>query len=114
MTTFLQNMKDPNSEQQKQMEQVLLGGRGQQKRLHSVDDKIYGTEEAAKLQQEAKQKAKKGKRRRKIKKGSDGAAADLENEQQSNRVKQTAVAVAVVGAVAAGVTTIFLGGKRSQ
>ena len=49
MTQFLQNMKDPNNtnnkEQQQRMQEVLLGGRGQKKRLYAVDEEIYGTEE---------------------------------------------------------------------
>ncbi|KAL7541889.1 hypothetical protein ACHAXR_011334 [Thalassiosira sp. AJA248-18] len=114
MNTFLQNIKDPNSEQQKQMQQVLLGGRGQQKRLYAVNEDIYGTEEGAKLQQEAQQKAKKGRRKKKKKKaGGDLEQSDLENGQDSSRVRQSVAAVAVVGVLAAG-ASLFLGGKRSQ
>eukprot|EP00584_Thalassiosira_punctigera_P024768 CAMPEP_0172555138 /NCGR_PEP_ID=MMETSP1067-20121228/58120_1 /TAXON_ID=265564 ORGANISM="Thalassiosira punctigera, Strain Tpunct2005C2" /NCGR_SAMPLE_ID=MMETSP1067 /ASSEMBLY_ACC=CAM_ASM_000444 /LENGTH=181 /DNA_ID=CAMNT_0013343647 /DNA_START=100 /DNA_END=645 /DNA_ORIENTATION=- len=120
MTTFLQNMKDPHSDQQKQMNQILLGGRGQKKRLHAVDEKIYGTEEGAKLQQEAQLKAKKGKRKRKNKGSADADGAvgdsgksDLKSGQQSVSVKGSVAAVAVVGALAVG-ACFFLGGKRSQ
>ena len=120
MATFLQNMKDPNSDQQKQMDQVLLGGRGQQKRLYAVDENIYGTEEAARLQQVAQQKAKKGKRKKKKKKKSSNAGDkgeltknDLEKTEQDSHVKHTVVAVAVVGALAAG-ASLFLGGNRSH
>mmetsp|Transcript_5958 Transcript_5958/g.9369 ORF Transcript_5958/g.9369 Transcript_5958/m.9369 type:complete len:115 (-) Transcript_5958:278-622(-) len=114
MSTFLQNIKDPNSDQQKKMDQILLGGRGQIVRVHAVDEKIYGTEEAVKLQKEAQQKAKKGKRKRKKKKRSNAEdEGELENGQQISHVKQSVAAVAVVGALAAG-ASFFLGGKRSQ
>ena len=106
-------MKDPNSDQQKQMQEALLGGKGQQKRLHAVDETIYGTEEGARLQQEAQKKAKKKKRRKKKKKvnvdESDGLG---DGQESSNVVKQSVAAVALVGALAAG-ASFFLGGKRS-
>mmetsp|Transcript_30374 Transcript_30374/g.38965 ORF Transcript_30374/g.38965 Transcript_30374/m.38965 type:complete len:108 (-) Transcript_30374:294-617(-) len=107
------------------MDQVLLGGRGQQKRLYAVDDKIYGTEEAVKLQQEAQDKAEKRKRKRKKKKSNTNetetsqeklAKNDLEKNEQSSSntsVKQSVAVVAVVGALAAG-GSFLLGGKRSQ
>lgn len=127
MNAFLQSMKDPNSEQQKKMSEVLLGGRGQQKRHYAVDETIYGTEEGAKLQQEAQEKAKKKKKRKKKKKSSDVVEADKDSGNVGERelsdgqkestigvnVKQSAAAVAVVGALAAG-ATFFLGGRRSQ
>ena len=125
MTNFLQNMKDPNSNQQQEMNAVLRGGRGQQKRLYSVDESIYGTEEGAKLQKDAHEKAeadqkKKNKRRRKKKnKGNDdntGGTIDQGNDGDENTtvrvVQQSMAAVAVVGALAAG-ASFLLGGKRS-
>ena len=111
MNAFLQNMRDPNSDQQKKMDEVLLGGRGQQKRLYAVDEKIYGTEEAAKLQKEAQQKAKKGKRKKK-RKGKGNADGNVEGGILSSGATQSVAAVAVVGALAAG-ASFFLGGKRS-
>lgn len=124
MTNFLQNMKDPNSNQQKEMNAVLRGGRGQQKRLYSVDESIYGTEEGAKLQKDAQEKAevdkKKKKKRRKKKKGDDDntdGTIDEGNGGDENTtvrvVKQSVAAVAVVGALAAAGASFFLGGKRS-
>ena len=124
MTNFLQNMKDPNSNQQKEMDAVLRGGRGQQKRLYSVDESIYGTEEGAKLQKDAHEKAeadkkKKNKKRRKKKQGDDDntdGTIDEGNGGDENTtvrvVKQSVAAVAVVGALAAG-ASFLLGGKRS-
>ena len=120
MTNFLQNMKDPNSNQQKEMDAVLRGGRGQQKRLYSVDESIYGTEEGAKLQKDAQEKAKadkkkKNKKRRKKKKGDDDTI-DEGNDGDENTtvrvVQQSVAVVAVVGALAAG-ASFLLGGKRS-
>ena len=126
MTNFLQNMKDPNSNQQKEMDAVLRGGRGQQKRLYSVDESIYGTEEGAKLQKDAHEKAeadkkkKKNKKRRKKKQGDDDntdGTIDEGNGGDENTtvrvVKQSVAAVAVVGALAAAGASFFLGGKRS-
>jgi len=122
MSTFLQGMKDPNADQQRQMAQVLLGGKGQQNKRATYDEKLYGTEEGAKLQEEAMKKAaaKKGKRRKKKKKSkngdADGKASDavekIDVEESSHaRVKQSVAAVAVVGALAAG-ASFFLGEKR--
>ena len=124
MTNFLQNMKDPNSNQQKEMNAVLRGGRGQQKRLYSVDESIYGTEEGAKLQKDAHEKAeadkkKKNKKRRKKKQGDDDntdGTIDEGNDGDENTtvrvVQQSVAAAAVVGALAAG-ASFLLGGKRS-
>ena len=108
-------MKDPNSDQQKEMSQVLLGGRGQQKRLYAVDEKIYGTEEGAKLQHEAQEKAK-NKKRKKKKNAASGNDGNIEGSEstswQENGVKQSVAAVELVGVLAAG-ASVLLGGKRS-
>lgn len=140
MTQFLKNMKDPNKnvEQQQQMQEVLLGGRGQQKRLYAVDDSIYGTEEGAKLQKEAvmgtnggggggsgginndiikkKRKKMKKKKRRKRKEGNnDGSDNGSDNERTENKLlKQSVAGVVIAGTLAAGVSMLLGGGKRSQ
>ena len=127
MNAFLQSMKDPNSDQQKQIQKVLLGGRGQQKRLYSVDETIYGTEEGAKLQQEAQQKAMKKKKNRRDKEtasdeeginslvGNRNLTSGNSSGQDRNLrvVSQSVAAVAVVGALAAAGASFLLGGKRS-
>ena len=119
MSNFLQNIKDPNSDHQKKMDAVLLGGKGQQKRLYAVDESIYGTEEGAKLQLEAQQKAdmkKKKKRRRKKKKNEmedHDVDADIGSSSSVISVKQSVIGVAAVGALAA-TASLFLVGKRSQ
>ena len=127
MNAFLQSMKDPTSDQQKQMQKVLLGGRGQQKRLYSVDETIYGTEEGAKLQQEAQEKAMKKKQKKREKKvssneGGNNISSDESGSSSLNRtntedgnriVRQTVAAVAVVGTLAAAGASFLLGGKRS-
>ena len=94
------------------MEKVLLGGKGQQKRLYAVDETIYGTEEGAKLQLEAQKNAKKKKKRKKKKKSIDADSDSSNAEDGMVGVKQSVAAVAVVGVLAAG-ASIFLGGKRS-
>ena len=119
MSNFLQNIKDPNSDHQRKMDAVLLGGKGQQKRLYAVDETIYGTEEGAKLQLEAHQKAdmkkKKKKKRRKKKKSEveDHVDTDIGSSSSVISVKQSVLGVAAVGALAA-TASLLLGGKRSQ
>jgi hypothetical protein len=122
MASFLQNMSDPNNEQQEKMRQVLMGGKGTQNRVHAVDEGIYGTEEGAKLQEEAQRNsAKKGKRKKKKKEGGDKDDAEklqkerdlaLDDLPESVQAKKMIVAVAVAGAITAG-ASLFLGGKRS-
>ncbi|KAL7437779.1 hypothetical protein ACHAXH_008821 [Discostella pseudostelligera] len=126
MNAFLQSMKDPNSDQQKQMEKVLMGGRGQQKRLYSVDETIYGTEEGAKLQQAAQEKATKKKKKRQAKSDEEGTNISVDSgnsssinsngskDSNSRMVRQSVAAVAVVGALAAAGASLLLGGNRSQ
>ncbi|KAL3808470.1 hypothetical protein ACHAXA_000883 [Cyclostephanos tholiformis] len=101
------------------MNEVLMGGRGEQKRLYSVDETLYGTEEGAKLALEAQEKAKKKAertRRRNTKKAQvfdEGSVEDNESAYTGgNIVKSSVVTVAVVGALAA--SSFFLGGRRSQ
>lgn len=118
MSNFLQNIKDPNSDHQRKMDAVLLGGKGQQKRLYAVDETIYGTEEGAKLQLEAQQKAendkKKKKKRRKKKRSEVDDNVDADTGSGSViSVKQSVIGVAAVGALAA-TASLLLGGKRSQ
>ena len=131
MTQFLQNMKDPNKnvEQQQRMQEVLLGGRGQQKRLYAVDDSIYGTEEGAKLQKEAvmgsnnndgiikkkRMKMKKKKRRKNKEGNNDESDVGSDNERTENKLlKQSVAGVLIAGTLAAGVSMLLGGGKRSQ
>jgi hypothetical protein len=117
------------------MQEVLLGGRGQQKRLYAVDDSIYGTEEGAKLQKEAvmgssgggsgnnndgiikkKRKKMKKKKRRKNKEGNnDESDVGSDNERTENKLlKQSVAGVLIAGTLAAGVSMLLGGGKRSQ
>lgn len=129
-------MKDPNKsvEQQQRMQEVLLGGRGQQKRLYAVDDSIYGTEEGAKLQKEAvmgssssnnndgiikkkrmKMKKKKKKRRKNKEGNNDESDVGSDNERTENKLlKQSVAGVLIAGTLAAGVSMLLGGGKRSQ
>ncbi|KAL7444262.1 hypothetical protein ACHAXM_009374 [Skeletonema potamos] len=130
MTQFLQNIKDPNSDQQQRMQEVLLGGRGQQKRLYAVDDAIYGTEEGAKLQKEAVEgssgkiiKKKRKKRKIKGKENDSDSSGEKGTTNQNNitkttdsnvRLKQSVAGVVIAGTLAAGVSMFLGGGKRSQ
>ena len=130
MTQFLQNMKDPNKsvEQQQRMQEVLLGGRGQQKRLYAVDDSIYGTEEGAKLQKEAvmgsnnndgiikkkRMKMKKKKRRKNQEGNNDESDVGSDERTENKLLKQSVAGVLIAGTLAAGVSMLLGGGKRSQ
>ncbi len=112
-------MKDPNSDQQRKMNEVLMGGRGKQKRLYSVDKTLYGTEEGAKLALEAQEKAKmkaekKRKKKKKEREASDEGSVDGESTLTGGRIlKSSVAAVAIAGALAAG-ASFLLGSRRSQ
>jgi hypothetical protein len=124
MNAFLQSMKDPNSDQQRKMNDVLMGGRGEQKRLYSVDETLYGTEEGARLaleaQEKSKNKAESRTKKRKNKKregdaSSDGGIVDNGNGQAGGGiVKGSVVAMAVVAGTVAACASFLLGGRRSQ
>jgi hypothetical protein len=130
MTQFLQNMKDPDKsvEQQQRMQEVLLGGRGQQKRLYAVDASIYGTEEGAKLQKEAvmgsnnnddiikkkRMKMKKKKRRKNQEGNNDESDVGSDERTENKLLKQSVAGVLIAGTLAAGVSMLLGGGKRSQ
>ena len=106
-------MTDPNNqEQQAMMAEVLRGGRGRQKRLHAVDESLYGTEEGAKLQQRAIEKTKKkGKKKKKNQTADLETNTDAEQTHRQKLIKQSVAAVAVTGILPAG-ASVFLGGKR--
>lgn len=108
MTKFLQGMRDPNNkEQQARMAEVLRGGRGEIKRLHAVDESLYGTGESSKRQSpEIKKKKKKKKKAQAVE-----LTADEDSIRRQKVIKQSVAAVAVAGVVAA-CASFFLGGKR--
>ena len=110
MSKFLHGMQDPNNkEMQARMAEVLRGGRGGQKRVHAVDESIYGTDEGAKRQlQEMDKTKKKGKKK---KKGSVEASLDEDSVRRQQVIKQSVAAVAFAGVLAAGASVLF-GGKR--
>ncbi len=96
-----------------------MGGRGEQKRLYSVDETLYGTEEGAKLALEAQEKAKKKAERTRKKNKKKGEVSDegiLDNgscHTDDGIVKSSVFTVAVVGALAA-CASFLLGSRRSQ
>jgi hypothetical protein len=107
MTKFLQGMRDPNNkEQQARMAEVLRGGRGEIKRLHAVDESLYGTGESSKRQSPEMKKKKKKKKAQGVE-----LTADEDSIRRQKVIKQSVAAVAVAGVVAA-CASIFLGGKR--
>ena len=111
MSKFLQGMTDPNNnEMQARMAEVLRGGRGDKKRLHAVDEGLYGTDEGAKRQLQEMDKTKR-KVKKKGAKGSAAASIDEESIRKQQVIKQSVAAVAVAGVLAAG-AIVFFGGKR--
>jgi hypothetical protein len=107
MTKFLQGMRDPNNkEQQARMAEVLRGGRGEIKRLHAVDESLYGTGESSKRQSPEMKKKKKKKKAQGVE-----LTANEDSIRRQKVIKQSVAAVAVAGVVAA-CASIFLGGKR--
>lgn len=111
MSKFLHGMQDPkNKEMQARMAEVLRGGRGGQKRVHAVDESMYGTDEGARRQmQEMDKRKKKGKKKRKS--GTVDASSEDDSARKQQVIKQSVAAVAVAGILAAG-ASVFLGGKR--
>ncbi|KAL7479335.1 hypothetical protein ACHAW6_005071 [Cyclotella cf. meneghiniana] len=110
MTKFLQGMRDPNNaEQQARMAEVLRGGRGGQKRLHAVDETLYGTDEGAKLRKQALEKKNKKENSKNTK--TEEQSLDEDTIRKHEVIKQSVAAVAVAGILAAG-ASVFLGGKR--
>jgi hypothetical protein len=126
MNAVFASMRDPTIDQQKKMNEILMGGRDKQKRLYSVDESIYGTEEGKASLEVAEREMKKAERLRKKKNKKKGVDnKDVDNEDDSAMtssvdssytatgiIKSSAIAVTCIGLVAAG-ASLFLGGKRS-
>ena len=111
MTKFLQGMQDPNNkEQQAKMAEVLRGGRGGQKRLHAVDQSLYGTDEGAKRQLKEMDKSKKKGKKKKSKNVAE-RSVDEDTARKEKVIQQSVAAVAVAGVLAAG-ASMFFGAKR--
>lgn len=55
MVKFFSALKDPksNPEQEEKFKMLLQGGKGEIKRQHAVDDKLYGTEEGVRMKNES-------------------------------------------------------------
>lgn len=124
MNAVFASMRDPTIDQQKKMNEILMGGREKQTRLYSVDESIYGTEEGKLSLQVAEKEMKKAERIRKKKykkKGIIGNMKAVNDEDDSAMtsgvnsstiIKSSAIVVTCLGLVVAG-ASLFLGGKRS-
>lgn len=122
MNAVFASMRDPTIDQQKKMNEILMGGRDKQKRLYSVDESIYGTEEGKLSLEVAEKEMKKAERMRKKKnkkKGIGIKAVDDEDDSamtsgvdSSTIINSSAIVVTCLGLVVAG-ASLFLGGKRS-
>jgi hypothetical protein len=125
MVKFFEAMKNQNDpEQEQKMRQVLYGGRGDIKRHYAVDEKLYGTEEGAKLAEEAQRKtevAVKMKQKKKQRKTSDSNKDEIEAKRTStsedtisdrSAIKNVATGMLAIGVL--GGLSLLIGGKRSQ
>jgi len=121
MNAVFASMRDPTIDQQKKMNEILMGGRDEQKRLYSVDESIYGTEEGKLSLEVAEREMKKAERLRKKKNKKKGVGnktvddnedAVIQGVDSSTIIKSSAIVVTCLGLVVAG-ASVFLGGKRS-
>jgi E3 ubiquitin-protein ligase DOA10 len=120
MNAVFASMRDPTVDQQKKMNEILMGGREKQKRLYSVDESIYGTEEGKASLEVAEREMKKAERLRKKKnkkkgidnnKTVDDSSTMTSGVDSSTIIKSSAIAVTCLGLVAAG-ASLFLGGNK--
>jgi hypothetical protein len=120
MNAVFASMRDPTIDDQKKMNEILMGGRDKQKRLYSVDENIYGTEEGKASLEVAEREMKKAERLRKKKnkkkgidnnKTVDDSSAMTSGVDPSTIIKSSAIAVTCLGLVAVG-ASLFLGGNK--
>jgi hypothetical protein len=118
---YMAAIKNPgsNEEQEKRLQQVLRGGKGDQKRHHAIDTKYYGTEEGLEMQkknaeemhehqEEERKKMKKIKKRlKKLRKlreeqgegeGDASSEEEEELEEELKKYKKRKKAAAAAGA----------------
>lgn len=126
MVKFFDAMKTHSDPQQEQkMRLVLNGGRGDIKRHYAVDEKLYGTEEGAKMAEEAMKKSSMSKKKKKKNKSEKVVTEKVSDDESdatliekpllvkiSSRQK-TACGIAAVALVGGGISILF-GSKRSR
>lgn len=128
---YMAAIKNPgsNPEQEKRLQQVLYGGKGDVKRHYAIDQKYYGTEEGRTLQlqtqqewqqaqEEERKKMKKLKKKLKKKKkkeaGEEGeASTDSESETEDTTTKKRKKKAAAAGAAFAAAVAAGKVGKVS-
>ena len=126
MVNFFAAMKDPsaNPEQERKMNEVLYGGKGEMKRPRQS---LYGTEEGLEkrklAEEEGKKKAEKKKKKKKKKKDVDSDGDETVKTKEVDQglkesgsagfamEKQSVAAVGAVGVLA--LAALLLGNKRS-
>ena len=123
MVNFFAAMKEQNNpEQEKKMQEVLYGGRGDIKRHYAVDESLYGTEKGVEGRMIAEKENEKKLKKRKKKKKKE--AEDAENmkkddvvidEQTKKGLTVESSGIAALGAVGVLAVASFLigGNKRS-
>ena len=120
MNAVFASMRDPTIDDQKKMNEILMGGRDKQKRLYSVDESIYGTEEGKASLEVAEREMKKAERLRKKKNKKkvidnkatvDDSSAMTSGVDSFTVIKSSAIAVTCLGLVAVG-ASLFLGGNK--
>lgn len=119
MVKFFEAMKNQNDpDQEQKMQQVLYGGKGDIKRHYAVDEKLYGTEEGAKLAEEAKKQkevpAKKKKKRKKQRTSSDSNDEQAREQSVSDRSTTKHVATGILALGVLGGLSFIIGGRKSQ
>jgi hypothetical protein len=122
MVKFFESMKNHNDpDQEKKMRQVLYGGKGDIKRHYAVDEKLYGTEEGAKLAEEAKKEKEFPTKRKKRKKQRKSSATkdddDEAKEKELSVLGRSTTKHVVSGMLALGVlggVSFIIGGKKSK
>jgi len=123
MVNFFAAMKEQNNpEQEKKMQEVLYGGRGDIKRHYAVDESLYGTEKGvegrmiAEKENEKKLKKRKKKKKKKAEDSENMKKDDVViNEQTKKGLTVESTGIAALGAVGVLAAASFLigGNKRS-
>ena len=122
MVKFFAAMKEQNNpEQEKKMQEVLYGGRGDIKRHYAVDESLYGTEKGvegrmiAEKENEKKLKKRKKKKKKKTEDAENMKKDDVIIYEQTKRLSVESTGIAALGAVGVLAVASFLigGNKRS-
>lgn len=127
---FQHTVFNPDGKFDDTMKELLYAGKGEKKRMHAVDEKLYGTHEGV---EEKKRRAEEKKKRDEYRRKKKAGQATPEEKQPHQKTKETAkspqplpsnggglvvnaqsaAALGVVAALAAGVGFLAGGSRRS-